>query len=807
MIKKENEEDNPQFIFLEKIKAMLITIIEKERITNSIKASLSYSPNLNIINYFNEIDSNKKNYIDIKDIKKYLKQNSISYDEHLIRKFIHFFDKHNKFNLICEDFSKIFVPYNVNDNNYNNYNTKTEKEMIINIIEGYLELAEQINEMIINIRNTNNFTTYESFMGITKGNKYLDEEFLSHFLEHNYKSEEIKNLIYLIDLNNDALISYEEFQDFFIPLLKYNEGIDLNKYIENDKIKINNENNDIVNFEKSGKFINNLNNDYFNQNNNVNLENKIDNNKYTLNENNIVNIDINNNENDIDNNEEQINNMENSNKSVNDLKNAEINENNTNNNKLNSSQKENENDDNNNNYGINMSNDDEYDNYCNFYRKTRQIISSSSENNKINQKQNLKDEENINDTNKSIENNQNNQNKELNIIHSEIQYITNNKNDKNSNEFTIVKNSDIILSEKVKNNINIFNTAEKESNLTNINNFTCGKNTKSSIGNSSSKKINLNNINSNDLENYSLSNEYNKINNNLISKDTIKNIKSNENILVISENKNETLKNSHINSNLVISNENNKIMNSDNEILNKEKEVNKQEQNNNQEKIITNISLLNFIKYIQYILEKEKNTLDLKDKLSLREDISLKDIFCIFDYNKKNKISKKEFKVVCKKIFGLYPTSDQINLVYKRYDNDKDDELNIKDFFNLIKPLKEEYSCFLFNKKKNEGNFNMKSKKMLNDVIRAIIEDEGYYYKFKDDLDNQNLFNLKDFWKTIEKYINKENFDKLEMHKFLNDFGCNLRQYDIDIIFNKIDHDKDDIISYDDLTQEFLDYY
>ena len=32
-------EDNPQFIFLEKIKAMLITILEKERINNSYKIS------------------------------------------------------------------------------------------------------------------------------------------------------------------------------------------------------------------------------------------------------------------------------------------------------------------------------------------------------------------------------------------------------------------------------------------------------------------------------------------------------------------------------------------------------------------------------------------------------------------------------------------------------------------------------------------------------------------------------------------------------------------------------------------------
>ena len=123
---------------------------------------------------------------------------------------------------------------------------------------------------------------------------------------------------------------------------------------------------------------------------------------------------------------------------------------------------------------------------------------------------------------------------ELNIIHSEIQYLPEQNN-------------------------NNFNTAEKEKNLTNINNFTCGKKTQSEMDNSSSKKINLN-INSNDLENYSLSNEYNNINNNIniTSKDTNnKHIFSDDNIIKSSK------ENKSINANMNISEENNQILSSD----------------------------------------------------------------------------------------------------------------------------------------------------------------------------------------------------------------------------------------------------
>ena len=273
-----SQNENPQFIFLEKIKAMFITIIEKERATNDLKLSLSNSLNIDLMKFFSEIDINNKGYIDIKDLDNYLKKYSISFTEQTIRRFIHQFDKHQKFKLLYEDFCHIIEPYNQYSENINQiYGGDSAQDIFLNILVDSLELIELINEMTFDIRNTNNYTSYEAFMGITKGNKYLDEEFMTHFLEHNYNGEEIKHLIYLIDLNNDLLISYEEFQDFFIPLLKYTEELNIkdnfnyeeiidekdekmNVYDSNNNYNYFDNNfpdkyeNDIVNYEKSGKF-------------------------------------------------------------------------------------------------------------------------------------------------------------------------------------------------------------------------------------------------------------------------------------------------------------------------------------------------------------------------------------------------------------------------------------------------------------------------------------------------------------------------------------------------------------------------
>ena len=501
----------------------------------------------------------------------------------------------------------------------------------------------------------------------------------------------------------------------------------------------------------------------------------------------------------------------------------------------------NNNDNDNNNFETDIDND--YDEYCNFFRKTQKLLSSSKKNGdykyhsliniqkttdyknkELSDKKNENEVYNFNDNQKVfnqkygnvdknkaynnikkdndyivniIDDNNIRENKKynsLNINHIEVQYIPKNKN---GNNLKIEKKEDINL-DKDNNNYqkNNSDSIKKEDNKININNFTCGGINESEKGSSSKKKINLSNLsnhNNNNNESYSLSNENNKISKNI----NISNTHSNSNNY---NNYNYDLE------------DNNKVLDSFSDRIYKEnlnKKLKEKENNN-----VNNTSIINFIKYIQFIVKNEKKTIDNKDKLCLREDISLKDLFFIFDYNEKNNISKNEFKVVCKKIFGLYPTSDQIILVFKRYDKNKDDNLNLTEFLGMIKPIKQEYTSFLFNKKNNANRklgyqqLSMKSKKLLVEVVKNIIEDEGNYYKFKDDMINQNLFDLKELWENLNKYLNdNKGIDKLEMKRLLIDNGISLSQYDLDILFNKLDYDNDQIISYEDLTEEFINYY
>ncbi len=811
--KYQSKNENPQFIFLEKIKAMFTTIIEKERITNNLKISLSDSSDSNLIKYFNEIDKNNMGYIDVKDLQRYLQDNFIFLNELIIRRFIHQFDKNQKFSLVYEDFRNIFKPYIEYSDDFNQINNDlSTKDKFLNILKSTLELIEKINEMTYDISKTNNFTSYEAFMGITKGNKYLDEEFMTHFLEHNYNNKEIKHLIYIIDLNNDFLISYEEFQEFFTPLIKHKEQIKIDNNYEFDNLKENllnnynnyNENNfkekydnDIVNYEKSGIY-----NFKKKEYNNRNINNILDEddkkyyNTYTQKVNNFENISSNKTINfdsgyelySIKNNiytsfKDYDDYLDKNYNTMKDFKYYKIKYFPKYNRLIDEKNKEKDINkyniiDYKNIRSINKYENDKSNEYSNsgLFEKTKEVLSSSSKNSldiyddDKNDKTNNNIFQNIKCYNykeknftKLINSDKNNKPKKSNKLSASCYNIDNNHNNQKDyfnekygyekkknkiwkNGLKIEKNVDINLSHKDRKDKNKNNIIENKDYIININDFTCGKRTEREEENSNIDKINILNENDRYMDNFS-----NKINE---------------------------------------------------EILNKKlKEYN-------------NSSLIYFINYIEFLVEKEKNNISNKDKLSLRDDVTLKDLFLIFDYNKKNNISKNEFKSVCKKLFGLYPTSDQIVLVFKRYDKKKDDNLNLKEFLAMVRPLKEEYANYLFSKK-NLGNKNKKyqqlsnkSKKLLIEVIRGIIDNEGNYYKFKDDIINQNLLDLNDLWNSISKYCkNKKGINKFEMNKLLIENGCSLSQYELDIIYNKLDYDNDQFISHDDLTHEFVNYY
>ena len=89
-------------------------------------------------------------------------------------------------------------------------------------------------------------------------------------------------------------------------------------------------------------------------------------------------------------------------------------------------------------------------------------------------------------------------------------------------------------------------------------------------------------------------------------------------------------------------------------------------------------------------------------------------------------------------------------------------------------------------------------------MTKSIILNETNYYEIREKMKINN-FDKNEVWNILlqfaknKNYLNKKNFDK-----FLKSHSYYLTSYEIDIIFNKFDFDKDAHINLDDFKHEFI---
>lgn len=69
-------------------------------------------------------------------------------------------------------------------------------------------------------------------------------------------------------------------------------------------------------------------------------------------------------------------------------------------------------------------------------------------------------------------------------------------------------------------------------------------------------------------------------------------------------------------------------------------------------------------------------------------EINLSDIFSLFDYSNEDAISVSDIYTVLKNYFNYESNLKNIKLLFIRYDKDKDDKLNYKEFCEMILPKK-----------------------------------------------------------------------------------------------------------------------
>ena len=220
-----DKEDSLNNSFMKDIKNMMEYIITENNNNKRHKISLYEIRGFDPYLVFNDIDSISSGYINQSDLNEYLSSNNIKSDKDIILLFIREYNKkENDNNLNSQDFIK-FISFDINKNAINlgilDFDKNEIKKHFLSLIISEFELIKEKNELIKKIIKNRKFSTFEAFYNISNDNKYIDFNCLKLFLDEKYSDNEIKELLYRIDLNDDKKISYDEFQDTFFPFQKH----------------------------------------------------------------------------------------------------------------------------------------------------------------------------------------------------------------------------------------------------------------------------------------------------------------------------------------------------------------------------------------------------------------------------------------------------------------------------------------------------------------------------------------------------------------------------------------------------------
>ena len=790
----------------------------------SFRSSLCSLPNFSPVSIFSYLDQNLKSFLTIKDLNSFLESQNSKFNENYLRKLIHNFDKDGDFSLNLNEFSCLILSKKKNKNEiFSSYRTEINDEVkmdLKNILEKEMELIKELNDIAKEIKNSKIFSTYEAFMVIVGGDKYITKNNLGKFMNDNYmeiNEDDLKSIMFRIDSDNDDKISYEEFKEIFYPLKEeYSTSNDINNDYninENKKEFIFNDR-DITSKYLSKEFDN---------------ENNLDNNE---NENNIIN------ENKEDNkiNEEENKDLEdNNNMNENKGKKKKITKKTILKPKLQSNLNQNKdinNDNSSTNYILKSKcsscgvpkKESDFNISTNKYLNEEKEFSIPKSDNIINNIDEEKDSNNINLRSKpNIISNIPKFNMEFNHDHKDnnckaclytAKNIYNDFREKNNSnnpftsreKFTFRKmednkeDEDILLKNNNKDNLeeskedeitNIYKNKEELLKKYGIKSTEPEKNTNYSSYNFSSKlkstSLKIDNDNDNNIIN-----SKQQINE---EKEEISNLKSENKYS--SNNTNYFDNNNTYNSPLRSGTNNNKtyIISSTtvSNPLSGEQKFNIIPKNNINEK-----KELLFKLFVD-IVEKESNIEKIKASLSSCQDATPKSIFELFNKNNKYTINGTDILETLKSLSSNDTfNQDDLKYIFKKYNRTTSNGFTFDEFCKIIFPKN-----FDFNNNKNNEEINLEenTKNIIVELFKEIIEGEKSIENNKILLDKEANNIYFDLFEEIKKR-EKNGIQGDDIDKFMKEYGYEPNENDIDLLMNRFDSKKIGVIDYGEFIDE-----
>ena len=779
----------------------------------SFRSSISSIPEFTPLSLFSYLDKNLKSFLSLNDFKSFLSSENVSFDEIKLRKLIHNFDKDGDFSLNLKEFTYLIQSKRKKIKNEYFPNLKLElnqeiKNDLKTILEKEMDLIKELNDIAKEIIDSENFSTYEAFTLIVGKEKYITKKNFGKFLNDNYmeiSDEDVEQIMFRIDADNDDKISYEEFKEIFFTL--------------NDDNFYNNKNN--TNNEIANKYLN------LEEEKENNIYEKIEeqNEENNFNDNNNYNYNINQDEEDNKNIEEENNkNIEEDNKNIEEDNNINPDKKKKKTTKkviLKPKLKSNLNNDSEPNFLHSQKpliKDEELNenNYikkgkcvnCGVPKKDITITSNYNIEPEIDKKINNFEEQKISNINlKGKYNNNNN----LSIPKNEnthehksggckaCLYTAKNifsdlrtKNNINS-QFISNDNYNLNKNEEVEENIEIKKDMDnleenKEEDDNEDNEYDIYKNKDKLLKKYGiiSDNINQNLENNIDVSNFNFSTQkkytYVRENNNNDNNDNLNNNlpQENENVNTLLKSKNKIPLS--INNNLIETNySSNVLSNSPRFSIIPKNDINEKKK-------------LLFKLFVNFIA-KETEVRKIKENLSSCPDANPQNIFDLFNINQSNKISSSDILETLNSLSSNDSfNKDDIKYIFKKFNKTSSNGFTFYELKNILFSDQIQLN-------NDEVNLEEKTKNIIFEFFKEVIEGEKEIENSRIVLNEATNNIYYDLFESIKKG-NKLGIEKDDIETFMKENEYDIKEDEVNIILEKMDKNRDSLIDYSEFIDE-----
>ena len=226
------EESNKSYPWLNSLISYFQRVKDLDDEIEVIRVLICESPQFSPLTLFNYLDCNNKCFLTLNDFKSFLRSQKSFFDERRLRKMIHNFDKDNDFSINLDEFLGLIVPRKnsvlkstmccmVYTYCYDNCVTPEIISYFNDLLLREMKLIGELDQIAAETKNSIQFSTYEAFLAIVEDDKYMTKYNLNNFLKKNnvmINDEEVEQLMFRLDADNDDRISYEEFKEMFYPV-------------------------------------------------------------------------------------------------------------------------------------------------------------------------------------------------------------------------------------------------------------------------------------------------------------------------------------------------------------------------------------------------------------------------------------------------------------------------------------------------------------------------------------------------------------------------------------------------------------